>query len=155
MTPRIVATALKTLILLLATGVCGCASADAGPNDSGGAATATLLGTDWKLTSLDGKPLQFTEGQRQPHLSLREKDQRISGSLGCNAVNGSYVLNGVQLSFGPMISTRMACLKGMDVEHDFAATLRNAASWKIAGQQLELYDAAGRSLARFEPRPAP
>ena len=155
MTSRNLAPALKTLILLLAAGVCGCASAAAGPNDGGSAATAALLGTDWNLSSLDGKPLQLAEGQRQPHLSLREKDQRIAGSLGCNAVNGSYVLNGVQLSFGPMISTRMACLKGMDIEHDFAAALRNAASWKISGQQLELYDAAGQPLARFEPRPAP
>ena len=155
MTPRILAGALKTLILLLAASVCGCAGADTGPNNSGGGATAALLGTDWNLTSLDGKPLQLAEGQRQPHLSLREKDQRISGSLGCNAVNGSYVLNGAQLSFGPMISTRMACIKGMDVEHDLAAALRNAASWKITAQQLELYDAAGQLLARFEPRPAP
>jgi len=155
MTARIVAPALMSLILLLAAGVCACAVASTGSNGTAASAAPTLLGTDWKLISLDGKPLELAEGQREPHLSLRQKDQRISGSLGCNAVNGSYVLNGAQLSFGPMISTRMACVKGMDIEHDFAAALRDAASWKITGQQLELDDGAGQPLARFEPRPAP
>jgi len=146
MTRRIATFALKGLIILLPA----CASAPALD-----APVTPLLNTHWQLSSLGGAPVQAGTAQREPHLSLQEQGHRVAGSLGCNGMNGSYTLDGEHLTFGPMISTRMACLKGMDIEHGFADALRNSASWKITGSRLELYDAGGQPRAGFEAQPTP
>ncbi len=145
MTRRIATLALKGLIILLPA----CASAPALD-----APVTPLLNTYWQLSSLGSSAVQAGAAQHEPHFSLQEQGHRIAGSLGCNAMNGSYALDGEHLTFGPMISTRMACVKGMDIEHGFADALRNSASWKITGSRLELYDADGHLLASFEAQPA-
>lgn len=146
MTRRIATLALKSLILLLPA----CASAPALD-----APLAPLLNTHWQLSSLGSMAVQAGAAQSEPHFTLQAQDRRVAGSLGCNAMNGSYLLDGEHLAFGPMISTRMACMKGMDIERGFADALRNSASWKISGSRLELYDAGGQPLAGFEAKPTP
>lgn len=146
MTRGIATFALKGLIILLPA----CAGTPALD-----APVTPLLNTHWQLSNLDGTAVQAGATQRAPQLSLQEQDHRVAGSLGCNAMNGSYALDGEHLSFGPMISTRMACVKGMDIEHGFADALRNSASWKITGSRLDLYDSSGHLLAAFEAQPAP
>ena len=64
----------------------------------------------------------------------------------------AYELHGDQLTFGQMASTRMACLEGGDTEQAFLEALRHVRTWKITGQHLELFDAAGILVARFEAR---
>ena len=66
---------------------------------------------------------------------------------------GSYELNGDQLAFGQMAGTMMACLEGNDTEPAFLEALRQVHKWRITGQHLELFDAAGNLVARFEARP--
>jgi heat shock protein HslJ len=51
-----------------------------------------------------------------------------------------------------MAGTMMACAQGMDTEKAFLEALRQVERWKIAGQHLELFDAAGKQVARFEAR---
>ena len=65
---------------------------------------------------------------------------------------GSYELNGDTLTFGQMAGTMMACLEGMDTEKAFLEALGQVKKWKIVGQHLELFDAAGKLVARFEAR---
>jgi heat shock protein HslJ len=47
---------------------------------------------------------------------------------------------------------QMACLQGMDTEKAFLNALGQASAWKISGQNLELFDSAGKAVARFEAR---
>jgi heat shock protein HslJ len=49
-----------------------------------------------------------------------------------------------------MASTMMACPSGMDTEKDFLQALDQAHTWKIQGNELELYGEDGSSLVRFE-----
>jgi copper homeostasis protein (lipoprotein) len=44
----------------------------------------------------------------------------------------------------------MACLEGSATEQAFLDALRYVHRWKITGQHLELFDAAGTLVARFE-----
>jgi heat shock protein HslJ len=44
----------------------------------------------------------------------------------------------------------MACRDRMEQEQAFLAALRAARRWEIRGAHLELFDAEGRSVARFE-----
>jgi heat shock protein HslJ len=43
----------------------------------------------------------------------------------------------------------MACMQGMETEAAFLAALDKVRRWKTNGQQLELYDADGKLVARF------
>jgi hypothetical protein len=45
-----------------------------------------------------------------------------------------------------------ACPEGNDTEPAFLEALRHVHAWKITGQHLELFDAAGNLVTRFEAR---
>ena len=119
---------------------------------SGGTATASLENTYWKLTLLGDKSIQIASRQQEPHFVLTSESHRVNGSGGCNRMMGSYELNGDQLTFSQMGSTMMACIEGMETEKAFLDVLKQVNSWKVMGQQLELFDAAGNLLATFEAR---
>ena len=36
-------------------------------------------------------------------------DDRVSGNASCNQFNGTVKINGTSISFGPLVTTRMAC----------------------------------------------
>jgi putative lipoprotein len=109
-----------------------------------------LENTYWKLTELGGGPVVVAERQREPHFILHPAAKRVSGSGGCNRLTGSYDLEGDRLSFRQMAGTIMACAQGMETEKKFLAALQQASMAKIERQRLELLDAAGSVLARFE-----
>lgn len=124
------------------------------PGETCGApfSTAKLEETYWKLTRLEGKPVIVAEKQREPSLTFRSEAKRVTGSGGCNSLSGSYKLDGFTLTFGNMAATQMACMQGMETEAALLKALPKVRTWKILGQHLELYDAGGAVVARFEAR---
>ncbi|CAN5884114.1 hypothetical protein BH18ACI5_BH18ACI5_26650 [soil metagenome] len=112
----------------------------------------SLQGTAWTLTHLGGEPVTVQDPQTAPSLTLQVNALRLSGSGGCNRIMGTYELNGQSLRFGPVVGTRMSCLNGMDTEVAFIAALAQIKSWRIAGSVLQLMDAGGRPVARFDAR---
>jgi len=46
-----------------------------------------------------------------------------------------------------MASTRMACVQGMETETKFLKALEKVRSWKISGQELQLFDDRRASCA--------
>jgi copper homeostasis protein (lipoprotein) len=124
------------------------------PGETCGArfATSDLRNTYWKLTALNNKPVFVAKRQREPSLVLHVDNQRMAGSGGCNRVTGRYELKGTELHFGQLAGTMMACPAGMDTEKEFLDALPQVTRWHIAGEHLELYDASGHVLARFEAR---
>lgn len=63
-----------------------------------------LDGTDWLLLSVAGEDIP---SERQAMFAFAEG--RMSGSLGCNRLGAAYKFANQQLSFGPLMLTRMAC----------------------------------------------
>jgi copper homeostasis protein (lipoprotein) len=114
------------------------------------AMTPSLTNTHWKLTQLNGEPVTADAVQREAYIELQGDPQRVSGSGGCNRLTGTYTLNGDSITFSKVAATMMACPKGMDTEQHFIRTLDTAKSWKIIGRLLELDDADGTLVARFE-----
>ena len=121
--------------------------------DEAGPGPAPLENTWWKLTQVGDTPVVTAEGQEEPHLILDPKEMRASGSGGCNRMTGRYELNGGRLTFGPMAGTLMACQNGMETEKAFHEAIARVQLWKIEGQRLNLLDAAGAVVARFEAKP--
>ncbi len=113
---------------------------------------AQLENTYWKLLSLRGQAVAVSAQQREPHFVLHSEAGRVAGFGGCNRLGGSYRLQGQALTFGPLVSTEMACAQGMQQEQQFLQALGRVARWRIAGEQLELLDAQGAAVARFESR---
>jgi copper homeostasis protein (lipoprotein) len=115
-------------------------------------AASPLQKTYWRLTQLAGKPVTGAEG-REAHL-IFAAGGRLGGSDGCNRVTGGYELTGDTFTVGKVSVTRMACSGSADTERAFQSALNGAARLRTVGNLLELYDAAGKRLARFEARPA-
>ena len=113
-------------------------------------ATRLLENTHWKLTSLGEVPVKAVS--REPLFVLNSETHRVSGSGGCNRLTGRYELKDDHLTFRQMATTMMTCAEGMDTEKAFLKALREAKTWKMAREELELLNDAGNVMARFEAR---
>lgn len=113
--------------------------------------THALEGTRWVLTRIGTEPVRLSTSQREAFLTFG-KGSRVTGFGGCNRFTGSYVLDGSsKLKLGAIAATRMAC-GGRDFETPLFQALANVASQRITDAHLELLDAAGVVVARFEAR---
>ena len=97
-----------------------------------------LFMNQWNLTELGGKTVVITAGT-QPHLLFFPGQvSRVSGSTGCNKLNGSFVLAAANsMKFSPLATTRMACV-GDNVESKFLEVLGKVNRWAIINKQLLL-----------------
>jgi heat shock protein HslJ len=77
---------------------------------------------------------------------------RVSGNSGCNQFNGSYTVDGQNITIGPLASTRAACPDDelQQQETDFLAALELAETFQVAGTRLELLRSAGTIAVTFE-----
>lgn len=81
---------------------------------------------------------------------------RVAGSGGCNRYAGTVQLAGDAMSFGPLVSTRMACPPAaMNQEQKFLGALAAVRSWRVdpARRKLILSDAAGTPILVFAAQP--
>ncbi|MEO1003219.1 MAG: META domain-containing protein [Cyanobacteria bacterium J06638_7] len=117
-----------------------------------GAEALPLRGTSWRLRSLEtaGGPAQPPAG-RPVELQCDKDSDRVSGSGGCNRLMGGFSLDDKTLRFSPLASTRMACAGPvMDFERRVFRALEQVRGWRIEGSELELLDAGGRPLLRYQ-----
>jgi heat shock protein HslJ len=139
-------------LLMAALLVCclplGCAQL---PTVSSSSATkVSLENTYWRLQSLGGTTIAAGERLRESHFVLQSRDQRVSGSTGCNRMMGAYTLKDESLRFGNMATTRMACIPGVAHESGFLNALQAVRGWRIEGSRLSLLDQQGQTLAVLE-----
>ena len=107
--------------------------------------------TYWKATLVGSTTVAAKDAQSEPHLVLGPAG-RFAGSDGCNRLSGSYELKGETITFSKIAGTMMACPDTAGTERAFKQALPNTRRWKITGDGLELYDADGARLVRFEAR---
>jgi heat shock protein HslJ len=94
--------------------------------------------------------VQVAEKQREPHLIFANYEPRISGSGGRNRLTGSFELDGDKLRLGRMAGSMMACATGMEQEQRFLRSIEKVERYRIIGSHLEMLDATGAVIARFE-----
>lgn len=103
----------------------------------------------WTLTEVQGKPVP-----RLPRPATLEflDGGRVAGSGGCNRFNGSVTRSSELLEFGALAATRMACLSetAQQLEIQYLALLQGRLGWKAAEGRLELRNAAGEIVLRFD-----
>jgi heat shock protein HslJ len=120
----------------LALLIVGCSSSGASPSASGAAVVASLApielaGTTWTLVDLDGTTLA-SSGAR---LTLEfHADGNVSGTAGCNTYGGTYTVDAASITFGPLLSTKMACEQPlMTTETAYLTALQGATSYGVDG----------------------
>lgn len=114
-------------------------------------ARTTLENTFWGLVRLGMLPVRLASDQREPHIRFLPDRNGVQGFAGCNSFFGSFKVKGDGLVLGAMGSTRMAC-PYLEEEVALFAELGKVARFSLVGDHLELFDASGRSLLRFEAR---
>jgi heat shock protein HslJ len=116
------------------------------PGSSAPTVTASLEGVTWEA---DPASLGVQGGEDiTPTLSLR--DGNAFGFAGCNTFISSYELDGTSLTFGPILTTLMACVgPASEVEFEFLRRLEETASFEVGVSGLVLRDAAGADLVQF------
>jgi heat shock protein HslJ len=79
-------------------------------------------------------------------------DGKLSGQSGCNTYKADYTVDGEKISIGPAMTTRMFCAgEGvMEQEMAYLQALERAATYKIEGETLTLFDAEGLRLAQYQ-----
>lgn len=128
---------IKTVSALFIVLLFQCKSAKVNPDTS---PNATLLNTYWRLTEVNGEPLQTAAGVRDVHMVLTRDDQenRLKGFAGCNNFGGSFRQDDNKLTFSAF-STKMMCApEQMKVEDFLMNALTATDSYEIRGETLSL-----------------
>ena len=93
----------------------------------------------WVLESVDGKPLDpknFPNGT--PYFELNVKNNKVQGHAGCNGINGSIKVQGKNIVFGNLITTKATC-SAQDFENSYLRGLSDhAIPFRIEGAKLYL-----------------
>lgn len=118
-------------------------SACAAPGNS----SASLAGTAWNVTAINGNPIVAGS---TPSLAFDE--EQASGNGSCNSFSGQYSASGDSLSFGPLISTLMACLDNgiSDQEAAYFAALAAAVKYQAQDNALHIFDKDGNEVITLE-----
>lgn len=137
----------------LAALVVGCAAtAPVGSPPSASASASDIHGT-WVIEQARAEPIL---DKRRARLMLG-RDGRLSGHNSCNAMNGSFTLEGDRIRIGPIATTRMACPELLREQEDRILTaLELAVTARVRPDGLlEIRDVDGRGLLRATREPTP
>lgn len=107
------------------------------------------LNGSWNLVELQGKTINPKDFDRnQPALLISLADGKVSGSAGCNRLNGTLEPIGDRINFGPIAATKMAC-QHMEVETQFLRVLSDGeVTYRVSEERLELM-LNGKGVAVF------
>lgn len=132
-------------VLASAALLAGCAAAVPAP-------AGDIHGT-WVIEQARAEPIL---DKRRARLVLG-RDGRLSGHNSCNAMNGTFTLEGDRIRIGPIATTRMACPELQREQEDRILTaLELAVTARVRPDGLlEIRDADGRGLLRATREPAP
>ncbi len=105
--------------------------------------TAGIWGK-WLFLSASENELGKIADNQLPDLIFPDSAFTVSGSIGCNKMNGSYEIEGEQFIFGPMVSTYKAC-PDMSIENFLNRFLPRVGYYRIENDRLYLYDKDDRT----------
>lgn len=104
--------------------------------------------TVWRLSSVKGVAVQEAVLGQAAHIRLR-KGGRLTGTTGCNRLQGQWQLGEGKINLSRISSTRAMCRDAMaQQERALIEVLREAKQYRQVGHQLELIQ-GDQVLARF------
>lgn len=111
----------------------------------------SLTNTYWRIVRLSKVEIDATEEGADPHLVLKEGENRFVGTVGCNPMTGSFVRDGDQLTFDQTTLAATACAAPYaEWERMLAGALAATRGWRVNGEALELLDSSGMQIGLFQ-----
>ena len=109
--------------------------------------TSASVSGQWKLVSY-GSASSLTPAAVNVDTDIEfGSDGKLNGNVGCNSFGGDYKVNGNQITFGPVMSTMMACLnQSGDQEMGTLAVLKDSAKFVMDNNKLTVTSADGKSM---------
>lgn len=103
-------------------------------------AAETLDAHEWYLTTIyraDG----YTQVMiKKAFINFQTVIGKISGNGSCNSFSGKLTIDGENLSFGNIFSTKMYCDDVQSIEDDFFRELGKVTRYEIKGKNLLLFN---------------
>lgn len=106
---------------------------------------ADIRDNKWVVTAVGENAVLMPEGMEAPWLKLGKEGNNIEGNGGCNALMGTFNLEGDKISFPGMGSTKKYCESTMSIENALLAALKRVDQFKVDGSTLKLLG-AGQQL---------
>jgi heat shock protein HslJ len=106
----------------------------------------SLTGAPWRVQSVNNGRGGVVSVLADTQLSATfGEDGTVSGDTGCNTFRGPYTVTDATIAFGPMATTRRACLSepAAAQEQAFLAALAASTRFELAGDRLTLRDDPG------------
>ena len=82
-----------------------------------------ITGKEWQVASIGEWMNPVGAGGRPLTITFDDSTKTIYGFSGCNRYNARYTLSADTVTFGPAMSTRMACEGSDSLERTFLRTL--------------------------------
>ncbi|MBL8355155.1 MAG: META domain-containing protein [Delftia acidovorans] len=122
---------ITTLSVVGALGACAGTSAS-----SQGAAPEPLWGSEWRLLDIGG---QAALPQPAATLAFPQSGQ-VAGHGSCNRFFGPVEIERDRVKFGPLASTKMACMGGAgEQESRYLGALQKAQRYEVKGNTLLIF----------------
>lgn len=101
----------------------------------------------WELTEINGQRVYSSKA----FLEIERAENRFTGNAGCNRMFGSVSINGRNIDFGGVGTTKMFCSERgvMKLEADFTRALERVTRFERNGNNLSLY-ARNRLVLKFK-----
>ncbi|WP_430810937.1 MULTISPECIES: META domain-containing protein [unclassified Carboxylicivirga] len=91
----------------------------------------------WELSSFKGQtPAEAGFVAKTPMLVINKAEQKAGGNGGCNSFGAQILIEGDNITFSNVFSTKMYC--GGVPENEFFKLLQQKFQYKISGNTLEL-----------------
>lgn len=104
----------------------------------------------WVVTGFHGIDNQIITAGSLPNIEINTRSMSFYGSDGCNQNKGKIeTLSGNQIKFGPVMSTKKACLD-MRVPNEFNSALSRVRYFERKNLELVFYDENNSKLLTFK-----
>jgi heat shock protein HslJ len=114
-----------------------------------------VVGTSWKVTGYNNGRQAVVSVLIGTEITARfGEDGRLTGTSGCNEYSASYEIDGEGIEIGPAGATRRFCAEPegtMEQERRYLEALQSAATFRTAGEKLELRTAEGALAVTLVP----
>lgn len=110
------------------------------PPPAGNGGSENFFASRWVLVEAEGQPVTLSGNDKDAHLLFYPGQvNRVSGFTGCNTLNGSFELTGLnKIMFSPVATTKMMCPPENDTEAKFLSALRKANNYYFSAGNLML-----------------
>lgn len=143
---------IRLLLLVLVVVIAGCTSAGENNADLYSHDPAALLNKTWQWEATVTPVEKISVAQPDRYTIQFAANGKLKAKFDCNAGGGNYTLSGSQLTFGPLISTRMACPQDSQ-DAEFMRDLQRVHSFFFKDGMLFLELALDSGTMRFKAKP--